>query len=79
MTKQLTPEQLERTLELLDKEHGFENQPRVVIMHEKDGLAALSRGVVAHRLRKQKLSAIPDSHNYRKHEIVARQLEREFG
>jgi hypothetical protein len=79
--EQLTPEQLERTLALLDKELGFENQPRAAVMHEQDGLQHYH--VVWSRLEQvpgqERWRAIADSHNYRKHEIAARQLEQEYG
>ena len=57
---------------------GFTGQPRVVVVHEKnDGREHCH--VVWSRIDLDKMRAISDSHNYRKHELVARELEREFG
>jgi len=33
----MTPEQWQRCVEVLEKELGFEGQPRAVVMHEKNG------------------------------------------
>ena len=48
-------------------------------MHEKDGLQHYHVVWLRIDCQSKNLRAIPDSHNYRKHEIVARQLEREYG
>jgi hypothetical protein len=46
------------------------------VEHVKDGREHLH--VAWSRIDGETLCAIPDSHNYRRHEIVARELEREF-
>jgi hypothetical protein len=48
-----------------------------VVQHVKDGREHVH--VVWSRIDLENNRAIPDSHNYRKHEEVARELEREFG
>lgn len=56
---------------------GFSGQPRAVIEHVKDGRA--HRHIVWLRIELAKARAISDSHNFRKHEQCARDLERAFG
>tara|TARA_R110000850_G_scaffold20172_2_gene60183 strand:- start:860 stop:3235 length:2376 start_codon:yes stop_codon:yes gene_type:complete len=67
----------ERAVDRLEEELGLTGQPRAVVMHEKFGREHVH--VVWGRVRTDTLVAVADSHNYRKHEIVARELEREFG
>lgn len=67
----------ERAVDRLEKELGLTGQPRAVVMHEKFGREHIH--VVWGRIRADTLVAVADSQNYRKHEIVARELEREFG
>ena len=52
-------------------------QPRVVVVHEKEGREHCH--IVWSRIDLDRMAAISDSHNYRKHEEVARALEKEFG
>src|SRR6185437_15994206 len=52
-------------------------QARLVIVHEKEGREHCH--IVWSRIDLDRMTAISDSHNYRKHEEVARALEREFG
>jgi hypothetical protein len=73
----LTEAQKLRAVELLEKELGLEGQARAVVEHVKDGRPHLH--VVWSRIDLETMTAISDSHNYRRHEIVARELEREFG
>ena len=76
--ERLTDEQRMQAVDRLEKELGLTGQPRVVVVHEKnDGREHCH--VVWSRIDLDKMRAISDSHNYRKHEIVARELEREFG
>jgi hypothetical protein len=50
----------------------------VIVVHEKpDGREHTH--VAFFRIDIERMRAISDSHNYRKHELVARELEREFG
>lgn len=67
----------ERAVDRLEQELGLVGQPRAVVMHEKFGREHVH--VVWARIASQTLVAVSDSHNYRKHERVARALEREFG
>lgn len=67
----------ERAVDRLEEELGLTGQPRAVVMHEKFGREHVH--VVWARVRADTLVAVADSHNYRKHEMVARELEREFG
>jgi hypothetical protein len=75
--ERLTDEQKQRAADRLEKELGFEGQPRIIIEHVKKDREHMH--VVFLRIDTDRMVAIPDSHNYRKHEIVARDLEREFG
>ena len=76
--ERMTDEQRMKAVDRLEKELGLTGQPRVVVVHEKnDGREHCH--VVWSRIDLDKMRAISDSHNYRKHEIVARELEREFG
>jgi hypothetical protein len=79
----LTEEQKRRSVERLEKVLGFEGQPRVVVEHVKrrkgQEKAEEHMHVVFMRIDLEKMVAISDSHNYRKHEEVSRALEREFG
>ena len=72
----MTDAQKARAVERLGEELGLANQPRVVVEHVKEGREHLH--VVWSRIDGETLCAIPDHHNFRRHEIVARELEREF-
>ena len=61
----------------LGRELGLENQPRAVVEHVKAGREHLH--IVWLRIDTDTMTAISDSHNFRKHELVARELERQFG
>jgi hypothetical protein len=75
--ERLTPEQWSRAIDTLENKLGFTGQPRAVVRHVKNGREHVH--VVWSRIDADRMRAIPDSHNYRKHEEVSRQLEREFG
>jgi hypothetical protein len=75
--ERLTDEQKQRAADRLEKEMGFEGQPRIIVEHYKRDREHMH--VIFLRIDTDRMVAIPDSHNYRKHEIVARDLEREFG
>jgi hypothetical protein len=75
--ERMTDEQRRRAIERLAEELGFSEQPYVAVIHEKKGREHCH--VVWARIDIEKMRAIPDSNNYLKHEIVARELEREFG
>jgi len=73
----LTAEQREEALSHFEEKFGFSGQARVVVVHEKKGREHIH--VVWSRIDLENMRAIPDSHNFAKHEQVARQLERMFG
>ena len=66
-----------QAIDRLEKELGLTGQPRAVVVHKKDGREHCH--VVWSRIDLARLRTISDSHNYRKHELVARELERAFG
>jgi hypothetical protein len=72
----LTPEQRESAIDALEKKLGLEGHARVVVLHEKLGREHIH--VVWTRIDLEGMRAVSDSHNYRKHEEVARDLERRF-
>ena len=73
----LTPEQWQQAVDRLERELDLTDQARAVVAHVKEGRAHVH--VVWSRIDLETMKAIPDSHNYRRHELVARELEREFG
>ena len=73
----LTPQQREQAIDRLEKELGLTGQPRAVVAHVKEGREHCH--IVWSRIDLETMRTISDSHNYRKHEIVARELERAFG
>lgn len=73
----LTPEQRAEAIEALEARLGFNGHARVVVLHEKLGREHLH--VVWSRIDLDHMKSVSDSHNYRKHEEVARDLERRFG
>jgi len=73
----LTPEQRSEAIDVLEKKLGLDGHARVVVMHEKYGREHIH--VVWSRIDLDKMRSVSDSHNYRKHEEVARDLERRFG
>jgi Relaxase/Mobilisation nuclease domain len=75
--ERLTDEQRMRAIDRLEEALGLSGQPRVVVIHEKHDREHCH--IVWSRIDLDRMAAISDSHNYRKHEEVARGLEREFG
>ncbi len=73
----LTPEQRAEAIDALEDKLGLTDHARVVVMHEKLGREHIH--VVWSRIDLDQLKSVSDSHNYRKHEEVARDLERRFG
>jgi hypothetical protein len=73
----LTPEQRSEAVEALEAKLGLDGHARVVVMHEKLGRQHIH--VVWTRIDLSRMRSVSDSHNYRKHEEVARDLERRFG
>jgi hypothetical protein len=75
--ERLTEEQRMYAIDKLEEALGLGGQPRVIVIHEKEGREHCH--IVWSRIDIDRMTAISDSHNYRKHEEVARSLEREFG
>jgi hypothetical protein len=75
--ERMTDEQRAFAVDRLEAALGLTGQPRVVVVHEKKGREHCH--VVWSRVNLDRMAAIPDSHNYRKHEEVARELEHAFG
>jgi len=75
--ERLTDEQRAIAVDRLEEKLGLTGQPRVVVVHEKEGREHCH--VVWSRIDLDRMAAISDSNNYRKHEEVARALEKEFG
>ena len=73
----LTPGQRAAAIDRLEAALGFTGQPRAVVEHEKEGRTHWH--VVWSRVDVERRRAIRMDHNYRKHEEVARELERAFG
>jgi hypothetical protein len=76
-SERLTAKQRERAIEVLEEKLGLTGQPRVVVVHLKKDREHCH--IVWSRIDQERMTAISDSHNYRKHEEAGRQLEREFG
>jgi Relaxase/Mobilisation nuclease domain len=73
----LTAEQRAEAIDALEAKLGLTGHARVVVLHEKLGREHVH--VVWSRIDLQTMRSVSDSHNYRKHEEVARDLERRFG
>ena len=75
--ERLTDEQRTHAIDRLEEKLGLSGHARVVVVHEKEGREHCH--IVWSRIDLERMAAVSDSHNYRKHEEVARDLEREFG
>lgn len=73
----LTDVQRAASIGRLEAALGLTGQPRAVVVHEKAGRDHTH--VVWARADVERGRVVSDSHNYRRHEAVARELEREFG
>lgn len=73
----LSPEQRAEAIDLLETKLGLNGHARVVVLHEKLGREHLH--VVWSRIDLDQMKSVSDSHNYRRHEEVARELEQRFG
>ncbi|MDE2133320.1 MAG: relaxase/mobilization nuclease domain-containing protein [Alphaproteobacteria bacterium] len=73
----LSQEQRAEAVNALEEKLGLNGHARVVVMHEKLGRQHLH--VVWSRIDLDQMKSVSDSHNYRKHEEVSRDLERRFG
>lgn len=73
----LTPAQRLEAVAALEEKLGLTGHARIVVLHEKEGREHLH--IVWSRINLGRMTSVSDSHNYRKHEEVARDLERRFG
>jgi hypothetical protein len=73
----LTAGQRTEAIEALEAKLGLTGHARTVVLHEKKDRQHIH--VVWSRIDLEKMRTVSDSHNYRKHEEVARDLERRFG
>jgi len=73
----MTPAQWERAADVLADKLGLSNQPRTIILHEKDGREHIH--VVWQRTDTDTMTLVSDSWNYPAHEEASLALEREFG
>jgi hypothetical protein len=73
----LTSAQRSEAIDALEQKLGLNGHARLVVVHEKHERQHIH--VVWSRIDLEKMRSVADSHNYRKHEEVARDLERRFG
>lgn len=73
----LTPAEWVKSISLLEKNLGLEGHQRAIVQHVKDGRTHCH--IVWNRVDVDTLTAVRMSHNYRAHELTARELEKEFG
>ena len=73
----MTAEQWAEATDLLEHELQLDGQPRFIVEHEKEG--RIHRHIIWSRIDADTMTAIPDSHNYWTHELVAAELETRFG
>lgn len=73
----MTREQWERCADVLEQELGLDGQPRVIVMHKKEGREHIH--VVWARTDLDTLTLRSDSFTYGKHERASARLEEEFG
>lgn len=73
----MTPQQWERAVEVLEHELGLEGQPRAVVLHEKKGRQHIH--IVWARTDLETMTMRSDGNNYLAHERASLKLEREFG
>lgn len=72
----LTHEQWVKAADILEGQLGLKDQPRVIVLHEKQGREHIH--VVWQRTDIDKEIVIDDSWNYRSHELAAREIEQQF-
>jgi hypothetical protein len=73
----LSSEQWMHAADVLADELGLSGQPRVVILHQKDGRGHIH--VVWQRANLETMTLVSDSQNYAAHERASRRLELELG
>ena len=72
----LTPEQWEKSVEILEKKLKLENHQRIIIEHEKEG--RVHRHILWNRVDQETIKAQRMGWNYVKHEQTAREIENLF-
>jgi hypothetical protein len=75
--EQLTEEQWEQAVDLLERNLGLSGHARFVVEHEKEGRT--HRHVVWSRIDPDTMTAVSDSFTAREHERTSRELEEVFG
>lgn len=73
----LTPEQRLEGVDALERKLGLDGHARAIVVHEKEGREHIH--VVWTRIDIHRMRSVSDSHNFRKHEEVSRDLERRWG
>lgn len=73
----MTEEQWERAADVLAEQLGLSHQPRLVILHQKEGREHIH--VVWQRTDTDSMTLVSDSWNYLAHEKASLELEQEFG
>jgi hypothetical protein len=73
----MTGDQRDHAINTLEEALGFGGQPRAVVQHVKNGREHYH--IVWSRIDVENMRALRADFNYRTHEEVSRQLEREFG
>jgi hypothetical protein len=73
----LTDDQIRTAADVLERKLGLAGQPRLVVVHRKQGREHLH--VVWSRIDLARQGLIPDSWSYRAHEEASRELEAAFG
>jgi hypothetical protein len=76
--EKLTREQYLRAADILEQKLGLTGQPRALVIQVNDKGREHCH-VVWSRIDIERMRAIPDSHNFRKHELAAREIERVLG
>lgn len=76
--EKLTPEQYMQAADILEQKLGLTGQPRALVVQVNDKGREHCHAVWS-RTDIDKMRAIPDSHNYRNHELASREIERAFG
>jgi hypothetical protein len=74
--ERMTQDQWRTAIDRLEERLMLSGHSRVVVLHEKHGREHVH--IVWSRIG-ENMRAVPDSFNYRAHEEVAREMEREFG
>lgn len=72
----LTPAQWAQAIDMLERQLGLDGQPRFIVEHQKEGRTHCH--VVWSRIDRESGTTIHDGHNYRRHELAAREIEAAF-